>query len=372
MSLCGCYPACSCQLNIGTPALLSLLGTGDPATGGWTLSAIETVFAATAANNAIGITPGGSFGHNPSFGLNIVDTDTVDLSIGENGLSADIRLDPDATGAVTVGPNGLKIDCCAEGGVNFTVDNEDRSVILDLDGAVLSGDVKPDTLHGIEVGTAGVAVKLQNDPAAVAAQPENRLAFTTAGDLVTIQDGMNLRSRPDSISVTVPFSAGGDTVAFVDNITNSSGTDIVLEYCSTPFLVMKVKPSPPDDASYSFDINLRTDVTNLVGGAVAYGNNPGHGIRVSNMEAPGFVPSNPATGNFYNPAGEFVWSSPITSTIFMPAGSTCSVTGIIETIRAISTLGWEQLVGNGTYFKVYNRFMKIYPARTGTARAVTP
>lgn len=109
MSLCGCYPACSCQLTVGTPELLSLIGNGDPATGGWTLSASETVFAASSSDDAIDIVPGGPYGHAPLFSLRIDDTDSVDLNIGPAGLTADVRIDPASPIPLSINAQGLSV-----------------------------------------------------------------------------------------------------------------------------------------------------------------------------------------------------------------------------------------------------------------------
>lgn len=132
MSLCGCYPSCSCELNIGTPALLSLIGNGDPGTGGWTLSAVETTFSAAAADNAIAITPGGAYGHSPQIGLNIEDTDSVNLTIGAGGLSADVRIDPSSPIPINVNANGLSID-----GIPASVDAVPTGTVLDFAGVIV-------------------------------------------------------------------------------------------------------------------------------------------------------------------------------------------------------------------------------------------
>ena len=98
-------------------------------TGGWTLSAIETVFAASATDNAIAITPGGSYGHSPSIGLNVDDTDTVDLSIGATGLIADVRIDPASPIPINVGPDGISVDA-----IPPTVDAVPTGSIFDFAG----------------------------------------------------------------------------------------------------------------------------------------------------------------------------------------------------------------------------------------------
>lgn len=132
MSLCGCYPSCSCELNVEPPELLTLTGSGDPSSGGWTLTALETVFSAAAADNAIAITPGGAYGHSPQIGLNIEDTDSVDLNIGAGGLNADVRIDPASPTPITVTAAGLSIPLMPAAGGDVPTGS-----ILDFYGATL-------------------------------------------------------------------------------------------------------------------------------------------------------------------------------------------------------------------------------------------
>lgn len=117
MGLCGCFPECTCQLNVAPPDLLTLSGNGDPVTGGWLITAAETVFSSSYSGGGISVSSGGAYGHSPLFDLIIDDSDSVDLTVHPvNGLSADVRIDPSSTAPVSVSPAGVKIDCCAGGG----------------------------------------------------------------------------------------------------------------------------------------------------------------------------------------------------------------------------------------------------------------
>lgn len=109
MALCGCFPECTCQLNVEPPELLTLAGNGDPASGGWILTAIETAFSAINNDGAILITPGGAYGHSPEFDLIYADTDSVDLSIGGGGLEASVRIDPASPVPIDITVDGLSI-----------------------------------------------------------------------------------------------------------------------------------------------------------------------------------------------------------------------------------------------------------------------
>jgi microcystin-dependent protein len=103
MSLCGCYPGCACQLNVEPPSLLSISGNGDPATGGWTITASETAFSASNTDGAVEITPSGTYGHSPTINLRLDDSPTVNLSTSPNGLRADLINIPSSSGGVPTG-----------------------------------------------------------------------------------------------------------------------------------------------------------------------------------------------------------------------------------------------------------------------------
>lgn len=109
MGLCGCFQPCNCSLNVEPAELLSLSGNGDTESGGWTLTATETVFSATSGDDSIEIVPGGSYGHEPEINLRYEDTDSVDLSVGMNGLKADVRIDPMSPAPITITDDGLYI-----------------------------------------------------------------------------------------------------------------------------------------------------------------------------------------------------------------------------------------------------------------------
>lgn len=391
MSLCGCYPACSCQLTVGTPELLSLIGNGDPGTGGWTLSAIETVFAASAIDNAISITPGGTYGHGPSFGLNVDDTDTVDLSIGPTGLVADVRIDPDSTAPVSVGPDGLKIDCCAEGGVDVGVDDT-YSIDMDLTGAVITAGLIADpdgalditatgvsvlenASSGIEVTASGVAIKLEDDPAAAAPAGDNLARFTTIGDLTVSKanvlsqlsgdivslarenSGINLTGVSSGVQVSFNGTAGNASSNSISVTNTNGGTEtLVMVIEGTGEIVVEYVGDAATLTNY-FQVSAVLEATALSGGATQIS---GAGIHTY--------------GAFYraNDSGEVIPSSLsersrglLRAAFVMPPGSSVTWRSRAETLE--SFVGFRTTVANGSWYQFNNIRRYVFAEKEGAA-----
>lgn len=104
MSLCGCYPSCSCQLSVEPPDLLALSGSGDPLTGGWLITAQETVLAISHLLGGLSVAPSGAYGHNPSIELNLDNSGNVQFSVSPvDGLRAEVVTLPSGAGGVPPG-----------------------------------------------------------------------------------------------------------------------------------------------------------------------------------------------------------------------------------------------------------------------------
>ena len=172
--LCGCIPPCACELHVEPAGLLSLSGSGDPLSGGWTITATETPLSITEGDNAINVTPGGSYGHNPTLALNTTDTTTVDLNVGLTGLEANViidpaagiedtgsgvgvKIDPTGTAPVSLSASGLKVDCCPSvGGVvlsgNWADGQTDYALCADTSGAEIyedsNGEIRANIIRG--------------------------------------------------------------------------------------------------------------------------------------------------------------------------------------------------------------------------------
>lgn len=68
MAVCGCGDRCTCAITPGDGIVVT--GSGD-ATDPFVISSAETVFSAANTDNAVAITPGGSYGHYPVFNVNV-------------------------------------------------------------------------------------------------------------------------------------------------------------------------------------------------------------------------------------------------------------------------------------------------------------
>lgn len=85
---CGCVDRCSCSV-VGQ-GIVNVAGSGD-FSDPYVVTASETPFAAVNTDGGISITGNGPNGHEPIIDLNI---------------------DPASTAPVSVGPSGLRVDCC--------------------------------------------------------------------------------------------------------------------------------------------------------------------------------------------------------------------------------------------------------------------
>ncbi len=102
MGLCGCYPACACQLEAGND-LVTITGTGD-STDPFVISGVETPFSLTNDDGGLDVTPDGPYGHEPRANLRISDSPTIALVVTpEGGLSADLIVAPGEGGGVPTG-----------------------------------------------------------------------------------------------------------------------------------------------------------------------------------------------------------------------------------------------------------------------------
>lgn len=152
MSLCGCFPACSCVMRACDNGLLTITGDGDPLTDGWELCVNETVFAAVNDDGGVAITAEGAYGHAPRLNLVVEDSDTIALSVTPGvGLQAFLIDAPGGSGGVPTGtPLMWLTDVAPAGylmasGVNAVgyVDIADYPALFAVVGHSMSGGVDP-------------------------------------------------------------------------------------------------------------------------------------------------------------------------------------------------------------------------------------
>ena len=222
--LCGCFPSCSCQLNVTPPDLLNLVGNGDPLSGGWTLTATETPLALTSPDNAITVNNNGPYNHSPQINLNINDTSTVDLSIGVSGVEADVIIDPDAgiedtgsgigikidpasTAPVSVSPTGLLVDCCATSSTPLVQDSD--TVALTTPAGILQADVILDPASPIP---------LTSSAAGLSAGPMDSVSTCVwkQGALVTVTGTTSLVFAENGAVATYNSAAGYRGMTWLD------------------------------------------------------------------------------------------------------------------------------------------------------------
>ena len=105
--------------------------------------------------------------------LSVTDTDSIDLTLVDNNLSADLILDPSSTAPVEITEDGLKVDCCPDTGGWITQVKTETEIVTDTSGigvADLTGFVvDPNAVYEFEgkvmmsssVGNNGTRSRLQ-------------------------------------------------------------------------------------------------------------------------------------------------------------------------------------------------------------------
>lgn len=270
---CPCFPDCGCALEAGD--LILIEGSGnllDP----WIVSGIETVFSAT-GTNGITVTPGGDYGHEPTI---------------------EILVDPAGTAPVSVGPDGLKVDCC-DVAIASILDVSDTSTVdLTLAGDTLSADViiSPDLCNSLEDRGNGL--------------------FSYRGERWVDVVGGALR--------TIPTTGDSASDSWSHTIQNTNDCTIYVEVSGTA-----VTNSEIDDPAQNvnFDASCRLEST------VAFvdGSNT-RSVRINEMTNTGSL--NPF------PSGEGITTSDfLFGTIRLPAGNSTTVRMYMNSTNFVNLIG---------------------------------
>ena len=246
--LCGCYQPCTCKLNVQPNDLISISGSGDPLAGGWIVTVVETPLTIQNSDGAIDVTAGGSYGHVPT--INLV-------------------IDPDSTAIVTTSPAGLRVDIDPSN-LEATAVADTNSVDLTLTGTTITADVIVHPTRGLEILPSGVAVRLQDDPIAIADTCESRLRFTTAGDLTILPDGLSHASVGAGTQRSLPTTLGNDSGnALNTSFTNTRDCQVYATFKCVAFL--EAEPSnytTPPAGGRRISMQARADVGGAATGSL--------------------------------------------------------------------------------------------------------
>lgn len=133
----------------------------------------------------------------------VLDTNSIDLSLVGNVLSADLQLDPASPSPLTVTANGLYVECCEDAATNAIDTN---SIDLTLIGGNLSADLQldPASPAPLSITANGLYVECCDDAIA-------DVADTDSVDMVLTGDVISANVRIDPAS-TAPVSIGPDGI----------------------------------------------------------------------------------------------------------------------------------------------------------------
>ncbi len=146
-------------------------------------------------------------------GITALDTFTIDTTatlVGSNyNVSSQLRIDPASTLPYSIGPSGLKLDCCATGNTLLTVTD---SSTLDLTLTPISGGynltgaviLSPNANNGLQL--LGNGLYYPNAGATIGVQDTNSIDYTLLpGNVVT---GSLKYQDSNTINLDVPNSSG--------------------------------------------------------------------------------------------------------------------------------------------------------------------
>lgn len=350
MAGCGtCPDSCNCTLVAGDG--VTVVGDGSAATP-YEVSAAGEAWAGTSADASIDITNlAPNDGHTPDLSVNI--NPAGGLLNGGGGIQ--ILIDPASTAPISEGINGLRVDCCP-----FTppATNDTPTVDLDTTGGILSANVIPNLLAGLENQAGGVSIKLQNDPAAVAAPCTNRMRFVAGtGDLTFLPDGIDLTAIAAGAAVGLAATQGnfGGTSSSV-LFTNTDSCPVFVLFNGLGQIVAPSTGAAGTQRRISQQMQLFAAA--LAGGAVDLG---GAGIAASsdyNYQSGGL-----GTPTAIPAAEAWRFQAQLSKWVYLPPGA--SVTMQARTLCLETQAGWQSTVPNGATFQISNYTYAVFGERIG-------
>lgn len=349
MAGCGtCPDSCNCVVRAGDGVTV----TGDGSAGApYEVSAVGEAWAGTSPDSSIvigNLAP--NDGHTPTLRANL--NPAGGLLMGGGGIQ--IRIDPASTAPISEGINGLRVDCCPAAA---PATNDTPTVDLVDTFGILSANVIPNTLAGLENQAGGVAIKLQNDPAPIAAPCGNRLRFTTLGDLTELQDGMDLTGIAAGAAVGLAATQG--------NLGGTSSSVLFTNVDTCPvfalFMGLGQIVSPSNGGAQTnrrISQQMQLFAAALAGGAVDIGGagiaaNSDYNYQSGGLGTPTAIPA----------AQAWRFQAQLMKWVYLPPGG--SVTMQARTLCLETQVGWESTVPNGASFQLSNYSYAVFPERIG-------
>ena len=246
MAGCGCVGDCDCFIE--GSGIVSVTGSGD-VTDPYVVNATETEFDLTSLSSVLQVTPDGPNGHTPSI---------------------DFILDPDSEAPVSIGPAGLRIDCCE----------------LDPGEAIISADACNDITN-----------------------PGDGL-YGDSGPTVVDPGGVTTR--------TLPAAGATTNVSWSRTITNNEDCDVLCHVGGNPVVIAY---SNAGGISLYLDIAFRM---NVVGGGTWLGGGTQRSVRKWIREDGGAIP---AAGEIYSTADQ------VHDWLLVPAGASRTVETVLAMTR---------------------------------------
>lgn len=350
MAGCGtCPDSCNCTVVAGDG--VTVVGDGSAGTP-YEISAAGETWAGTSADASIDITNlGPNDGHTPDLSVNI--NPAGGLLNGGGGIQ--ILIDPASTAPISEGINGLRVDCCPASAP--AISDTPTVDMVDTFG-ILSANVIPNQLAGLENQAGGVAIKLQGDPAPLGALVcGTRLRFNNLGDLVELQNGAQVQALAAGAAVGLAATQGNfggtsSSIAFVN-------ADTCPVYVLFEGLGQIVAPSTgAAGTSRVISQQMQLFASAVGAGAVDLG---GAGIAANsdyNYQSGGL-----ATPTAIPAALAWRFQAQLHKWIFLPPGGT--VTMQARTLCLESQVGWQSTVPNGATFQLSNYTYAVIPQRIG-------
>lgn len=359
MAGCGaCSDSCNCTVIGGENTVVTGTGSGT-----------DPYVVTTSSPSWNGASPGGSIditnlapdaGHSPELDVRLADGGG--LQLGGDGVQ--IQVDPGSTAPVSLGANGLRVDCC-DGGSGLAPDDTD-SIDMDITGGLVSGSVITDPDRGLSTEPAGVGIRLEDDPAAVIPNADNLARFTTLGDLsvptsvvgpaivsyATDNSGVNVATVTSGAQVNLPVTALDVSANSISTTYSNTGTrSLVLVVEGHGEIIAQ---SSGGNVQRVFQFSAILESTALTGGATVIG---GAGLFTASVLA--------------NSAGVIATSFSerhrglLRLVVLMPAGSSVTWRSRAQALETLS--GYTSTVANGSWYQFNNIRRYVLPVKTGSA-----